>query len=126
MAPIDAPAMAAGLTPSSSKAPSTARWARPRAPPAPRARPMVGASGIEERTEERERVVRRLFGDEMAGAHLSAGDLRREGVAPDVERRLRAARQIELAPHEQRRAGDRTIEGAVLLVLPHVDGGPGA
>ena len=43
MAPIDVPAITAGLMPSSSRASITGIWASPRAPPPPRASPIRGS-----------------------------------------------------------------------------------
>src|SRR5688572_1347163 len=62
----------------------------------------------------------------MAGRDLSALDVGSEGIAPDLQRSLVAGRQVELAPDEEARAGDGAVERAIVLVLLHVDAGPGA
>src|SRR5688500_11471673 len=80
----------------------------------------------EKRPQQSQRSLRLLLGHEMTGLDLAARDLGRKGLAPDVERRFGAARQIKLAPDEKGGAGDGAVESKVGLVLLHVHGGAGA
>ena len=119
MAPIDEPAMALGLMPSSSSASMTWIWARPRAPPPPNATAKLGPeSGLAEAPARRrllhplppssiaraEHHHRRLDRKQLTrrGLHLVKGD-----IVDQVDAALDVVDAEAVGLQPDQRAGDR-------------------